>query len=1521
MVRRGHTIAGVITPDGIFSRWAESNGIRRAPVDGDMLSFAAAEPFDVLFSIVNGSIIPSAVLELPRKCAVNYHDGPLPRYAGFHTPVWALLNGERTYGITWHLITAKVDDGSIVKQRWFDVAPEDTAFALNTKCYQAAVESFEELLAEIAEDRLEKRAQDRDQRRFYSRYKRPEHICVIDWNAPAEQIEALARALDFGQYPNPVGVARFLTTSGYLRAGRIEVASDLSAARPGTVVAVSADSFRVATGTREVTISAISDLYGRSIAADRFWHYGIREEMQLPVPRPEDLKAISGIASVVAAKEQYWTAKAQSIRPARVAPGSAAQQDGPVERFEIRVPSSLESLAAEAGCTRAEALIAAIGCFFARTSGDTGADVGFRDLTARPLGAKSVEDFFEPMVPLKVLVDATTPVSSALAGLVAEIRRTTMNGGYVRDLAVRYPELRDREPGFAWPVAIQVGEADGESRGTEATFVIDAEGAACSILINSASIETAVRFETFLNGFARAKEQPLSDIAYLPEQELTRLISDFNNTRVPFESDRCVHQLFEAQASKAPNAPAVAFEGEELSYAQLNARANAIANHLIRAGVGPDRLVGVCIERSIDMLAALLGVLKAGGAYVPLDPEYPSNRIGYLVQDAAPRVLLTQRRLLGRLPASDAEVMCVEDLSGNEPANPEVAVSPANLAYVIYTSGSTGQPKGVMITHRNVVNFFTGMDGCAEASEKGVWLAVTSISFDISVFELFWTLARGFKVVIQGEDRAASVQSAPVPESTGSAKPVDFSLFYFAADEGSGTGDKYRLLKEGAKFADENGFSAVWTPERHFHAFGGLYPNPSVISAALAAMTKRVKIRAGSVVLPLHHPLRVAEEWSLVDNISNGRVGISFAAGWQANDFVLAPDNHANNKQLMFEHIETVRRLWRGEAITYKNGRGVDTPTRTLPRPVQKELPVWVTAAMNVDTFIAAGKIGANVLTHLLGQKLEQVATKIEAYRKAWREAGHPGSGHVTLMLHTYVGENYDEVKETVRGPLSAYLRTAADLIKNAPWSFPVFNNRPALDQQTAIDLNSLTTEEMDAIVDHAFERYFETSGLFGTPEACIEMARKVRAIDVDEIGCLVDFGIPEDLVLESLPLLNRVRATISAESAPVSDYSIPAQIRRHNVTHMQCTPSMARMLVDGGAAPALATLRKMFVGGEAITRDLAERLVEIGPEVHNMFGPTETTIWSTTHRLAKGETAVPIGRPIANTQIYVLDSRMQLLPAGSVGELYIGGDGVARGYLNRETLSAEKFVRSPFSGNSADRLYKTGDLASITSDGLLLFHGRIDNQVKILGHRIELGEIESVLNTHPAVRESAVVAREGGAGKRLLAYVVPRNGNFPTIQEMRTYLGERLPEYMVPAAFMELAKLPLTPNGKVDRKALPDVTAAPGRSATTYTAPQGELEDVIAGLWQEALHVEKVGRDDNFFDLGAHSLMVVQISNQLKQKLGRDISVVQMFRYPTVSMLAAHLNQQAPAAEPQQVSARAKARREYMNRARAGVS
>ncbi len=223
--------------------------------------------------------------------------------------------------------------------------------------------------------------------------------------------------------------------------------------------------------------------------------------------------------------------------------------------------------------------------------------------------------------------------------------------------------------------------------------------------------------------------------------------------------------------------------------------------------------------------------------------------------------------------------------------------------------------------------------------------------------------------------------------------------------------DKYRLLLEGAKFADKHGFAAVWTPERHFHAFGGLYPNPAVTGAAIAAVTERVQIRAGSVVLPLHHPMRVAEEWAVVDNLSNGRVGISFASGWQPDDFVLKPENFADNKNVMLRNIEVVRKLWRGEALPVRRPAGKAVDTRILPRPVQSELPFWVTSAGNPETFTAAGRIGANVLTHLLGQTVEELEDKLAAYREAWKEAGHPGEGYVSLMLHTFVGTDDEAVR------------------------------------------------------------------------------------------------------------------------------------------------------------------------------------------------------------------------------------------------------------------------------------------------------------------------------------------------------------------------------------------------------------------------------------------------------------------------------------------------------------------------------
>jgi natural product biosynthesis luciferase-like monooxygenase protein len=661
-----------------------------------------------------------------------------------------------------------------------------------------------------------------------------------------------------------------------------------------------------------------------------------------------------------------------------------------------------------------------------------------------------------------------------------------------------------------------------------------------------------------LRAMAGAPDARLGELALLGEAERRRLVVEWSRGEIVEVPRATLAELFRAQARRSPERTALVFEDASLSYAELARRVDALAQRLRARGVGPGCRVGLCVPRCLDLPVAVLGILAAGGAYVPLDPDYPRERLAFMIEDSGLGVLVTAPELLARLPAFAGEVVPVVGPgpdSAAAVAGPDSAAAPEDLAYLIYTSGSTGRPKGVMVEHRNVVNFFVGMDRLLALEEGGTWLAVTSLSFDISVLELLWTLTRGFSVVIQGELHEGAVAS---PHA---GRPMDFSLFYFASGEGAESGDKYRLLLEGARFADRHGFAAVWTPERHFHAFGGLYPNPAVTAAALASITERIQIRAGSVVLPLHHPIRVAEDWALVDNLSAGRVGIAVASGWQPNDFVLAPGNFADAKAVMLRDIDVVRRLWRGEVLEFPGPKGDAVAVRTLPRPVQSELPLWVTAAGNPETWRVAGEIGAGVLTHLLGQSVEELGDKVMAYREARRSAGHAGDGHVALMLHTFVGDDDEGVRERVREPMKEYLGSSVSLIRDMASSIPILRNVPS-DSMKEFDeaFKRLAPEDVDAILEHSFERYYETSGLFGTPERCLAMIERLKATGIDEVACLLDFGVEAGAALAQLPLLDEVRRRANAARA-AADFAPGPQLSRHGVSHLQCTPSMARLL------------------------------------------------------------------------------------------------------------------------------------------------------------------------------------------------------------------------------------------------------------------------------------------------------------------------------------------------------------------------
>jgi amino acid adenylation domain-containing protein len=474
-------------------------------------------------------------------------------------------------------------------------------------------------------------------------------------------------------------------------------------------------------------------------------------------------------------------------------------------------------------------------------------------------------------------------------------------------------------------------------------------------------------------------------------------------------------------------------------------------------------------------------------------------------------------------------------------------------------------------------------------------------------------------------------------------------------------------------------------------------------------------------------------------------------------------------------------------------------------------------------------------------------------------------------------------------------LLTTEDVRKRLPTTaakiISMDDDRAAISGDSSVSTTSPATGKNLAYVIY-------TSGSTGKPKGVMVEHRNVvnfftgmdRAIGTDRGVWLAVTSVSFDIsALELLWTLTRGFTVVI--HGKEGTHTIAREIETHHVTHLQSTPSLARMLAtDPRSLASLASIQKLLLGGEALPASLITQLRDVvRGEIFNMYGPTETTIWSTTYRIEGNPTTIPIGKPIANTQVYVLNPAFEPVPVGEAGELFIGGEGVVRGYWKRPELTAERFLADPF--HREGRIYRTGDVARFMPDGNLEFLGRVDFQVKLRGFRIELGEIEATLEQMPSIRQAVVVAREDKPGDmRLVAYVVAKTNESATPASLRAALTSKLPEYMVPSHFVFLDRLPLTSNGKIDRKALPPVSVSGAGAGGVDDDPHSEIERVIAGAWAHALGVDRVSRNDNFFDLGAHSLMVPEVHIQIQEALGREISLVDLFQFPTVNALATHL-------------------------------
>jgi amino acid adenylation domain-containing protein len=931
--------------------------------------------------------------------------------------------------------------------------------------------------------------------------------------------------------------------------------------------------------------------------------------------------------------------------------------------------------------------------------------------------------------------------------------------------------------------------------------------------------------------------------------------------------------LFEDQVERTPNDVAVIYESEQLTYQELNQRANQLAHYLRRQGVGADMLIGVFMQRSVELIIGLLAVLKAGCAFVTLDPGYPESRLAYMLDDTHICLILSQEGLSDKLPKFGGKVLLLDhdrDLFIQESkTNPPIDTTPDNLACVFYTSGSTGTPKGVLIAHRGVVNYLDYLVNRYKIGDDDVVLQLASPSFDSSIRDTIGPLTTGASVVlvnvVDTKDPAALL--AKIKEHRVS-----------------------RLLSIGPTLLN----ALITSTQDRDRSY------PSIRTVLVSG--------EDLYAVDVRNAMAFFGDQALIVN-QYGPTEITMIASSYPHGFHetgMSTDQHPESISAFRRDIPTCGPL--GEIGTNVNGTEWEMPhwdrahevcVHQLFEAQVNQTPEAIAIQYeNQQLTYAELNARANRLAHLL-QKLgvkQDVLVGIFIEPSLELLIGVLGilkAGGAYVPLDTlYPRERLAIILSDIRAPVivtSEELRSR--LPENSAHTVCLDSDARLLARQSVENPSSQVTTDNLAYVVYTSGSTGAPKGVHTTHRALTNLLSAVgRRLQVtaDDVLLSVTKLIFDIATLDLfLPLSVGARVVVASWETTSDGYLLKEKLPSSGATIMQATPTLWQLLVSVGWQGDGRL--KALSGGETLPRTLADELLRRCGSVWNLYGPSETTIYSTVHKVVPEKGTVSIGRPIANTQIYILDEHLNPVPIGVPGEIHVGGVGVARGYLNRPQLTAERFIPDIFSRDPGARLYKTGDLARYRPDGNIEFLGRLDHQVKIRGFRIEPGEIEEVLIEHKSVRETVIKAIEDeSGGSRLIAYMVPNAGQQPSVKEVRGFLKERLPDFMIPSAFVVLDAMPLTPNGKVDRKALPLPEKVRPELESDFMPPRTPVEEKLSAIWAGLLGLENIGINDNFFELGGHSLLATRVISRVREEFKVKLDLRLFFSTePTISNLA----------------------------------